>query len=142
MKGLLIPANPSLNCRQRIGVEACGECSSCKRISKSTFPPFGDAEDDKARLIWSEHADVAMARPYKQIIRVTPMRELEREANFRPFEGARRVFPQIGVGQPLDIDRKVIRPGVDILPRDHAPDAIILPLRSWRNRAGDFNRVR
>ncbi|HJZ79867.1 MAG TPA: DNA polymerase III subunit delta' [Pyrinomonadaceae bacterium] len=82
----------ALNCRQRIGVEACGECSSCKRISKSTFPPFGDPDDDKERLIWSEHADVAMARPYKQIIRVSPMRELEREANFRPFEGARRVF--------------------------------------------------
>ncbi|MDX6559010.1 MAG: polymerase subunit delta, partial [Blastocatellia bacterium] len=27
-----------------------------------------------------------------QIIRVKPMRELEREANFRPFEGAARVF--------------------------------------------------
>jgi DNA polymerase-3 subunit delta' len=33
-----------------------------------------------------------MVRPYKQIIRVPPMRELEREANFRPFEGAARVF--------------------------------------------------
>jgi len=43
-------------------------------------------------MIWSEHADVAMARPYKQIIRVGPIRELEREANFRPFEGAARVF--------------------------------------------------
>src|SRR5207237_9712481 len=42
--------------------------------------------------IWSEHGDVAMVRPFKQIIRVKPMRELEREANFRPFEGAARVF--------------------------------------------------
>ncbi len=33
-----------------------------------------------------------MARPYKNIIRVKVMRELEREANFRPFEGAARVF--------------------------------------------------
>jgi DNA polymerase-3 subunit delta' len=33
-----------------------------------------------------------MVRPHKQIIRVKPMRELEREANFRPFEGAVRVF--------------------------------------------------
>jgi DNA polymerase-3 subunit delta' len=81
-----------LNCRNRAGVEACDECSSCKRISKSTFPPFGNADDDKERMIWSEHADVAMVRPYKQIIRVKPMRELEREANFRPFEGAARVF--------------------------------------------------
>src|SRR6266852_955644 len=82
----------ALNCRHRNGVEACDECSSCKRISRSTFPPFGKDDDDKGRMIWSEHADVAMVRPFKQIIRVPPMRELEREANFRPFEGAARVF--------------------------------------------------
>jgi len=82
----------AMNCRNRVGVEACDDCSSCKRISRSTFPPFGKDDDDKVRLIWSEHADVAMARPYKNIIRVPVMRELEREANFRPFEGAARVF--------------------------------------------------
>jgi DNA polymerase III subunit delta' len=82
----------ALNCRNRQGVEACDECSSCRRISRSTFPPFGKDDDDKARMVWSEHGDVAMARPYKQIIRVGPMRELEREANFRPFEGAARIF--------------------------------------------------
>lgn len=81
-----------LNCRNRSGAEACDECSSCKRIANSTFPPFTSADDNKERMIWSEHADVAMVRPYKQIIRVKPMRELEREANFRPFEGAARVF--------------------------------------------------
>ena len=81
-----------LNCKVRRGLEACDECSSCKRISHSTFPPFNDDDDDKTRLIWSEHADVAMVRPYKQIIRVGPIRELEREANFRPFEGAGRLF--------------------------------------------------
>lgn len=81
-----------LNCRNRQGLEACDECSSCRRIARSTFPPFGDDDDDKERLVWSEHPDVAMARPYKQIIRIKPMRELEREANFRPFEGAGRLF--------------------------------------------------
>src|SRR5438270_13191949 len=82
----------ALNCRNRVGVEACDECSSCRRIANSTFPPFSSPDDNKERLIWSEHGDVAMVRPYKQIIRVGPMRELEREANFRPFEGAARVF--------------------------------------------------
>ena len=82
----------AMNCRNRVGVEACDECSSCRRISRSTFPPFGKDDDDQHRMIWSEHADVAMARPYKNIIRVKVMRELEREANFRPFEGAARVF--------------------------------------------------
>src|SRR2546422_10387539 len=82
----------ALNCRNRQGVEPCDECPSCLRISRSTFPPFGKDEDDKARLIWSEYGDVAMARAYKRIIRVGPMRELEREANFRPYEGMARVF--------------------------------------------------
>ena len=81
-----------LNCRHRDGFEACDECSSCKRIARSTFPPFSSDDDNRERLIWSEHADLAMVRPFKQIIRVKPMRELEREANFRPFEGAARVF--------------------------------------------------
>ena len=82
----------ALNCRNRQGLEACDECSTCKRIDRSTFPPFNDEDDDKERLIWSEHADVAMARPYKQIIRIPVMRELEREANYRPFEGTARIF--------------------------------------------------
>ena len=82
----------AFNCRNRVGVEACDECSSCKRISRSTFPPFSSDDDNRERMIWSEHADVAMARPFKNIIRVKVMRELEREANFRPFEGAARVF--------------------------------------------------
>src|SRR5258707_10113936 len=73
----------ALNCRNRSGVEACDECSSCRRITNSTFPPFpstNENKDNKERMIWSEHADVAMVRPFKQIIRVTPMRELERQA--------------------------------------------------------------
>src|SRR2546423_13326160 len=82
----------ALNCRNRAGVEACDECSSCKRISNSTFPAFSEATDNRERMIWSEHGDVAMVRPYLQIIRVKPIRELEREANFRPFEGTARVF--------------------------------------------------
>src|SRR5712691_10451001 len=45
----------AMNCRQRVGVEACDECSSCKRISRSTFPPFGKDDDDQHQMIWSEH---------------------------------------------------------------------------------------
>ena len=82
----------ALTCRNRRDLEACDVCSSCKRIGNSTFPPFGKDDDDKNRLIWSEHTDVAMARPYRQIIRVPVMRELEREANFRPFEAPVRIF--------------------------------------------------
>src|SRR2546423_13372414 len=81
----------ALNCRNRVGVEACDECSSCRRIANSTFPPFSRPDDNKERLIWSEHGDGAMVRPYKPVIRVKPMRDLEREANFRPFEVPGRV---------------------------------------------------
>ena len=52
----------ALNCRNRAGVEACDQCSSCKRIGKSTFPPFSSLDDNKERMIWSEHGDVAMVR--------------------------------------------------------------------------------
>src|SRR2546421_5538223 len=82
----------ALSCRNRQGLEPCDECPSCRRISRSTFPPFGKDEDDRDRLIWSEYGDVAMVRAYKRMIRVKPMRELEREANFRPYEGLARVF--------------------------------------------------
>jgi DNA polymerase-3 subunit delta' len=82
----------ALNCRDRRGVEACDVCSSCVRISRSTFPPYSKEDDNKDRLIWSEHPDVAMARVYKRMVRVKPIRELEREANFRPYEGQARVF--------------------------------------------------
>jgi len=82
----------ALNCRASVGVEACGQCSSCVRISQSKFPDYSDLDDIKQKLIWSDHPDVALARPYLRMIRIKQMRELEREANFRPFEGQARVF--------------------------------------------------
>jgi DNA polymerase-3 subunit delta' len=81
-----------LNCRTPVGVEACDRCSSCVRISQSKFPDYSDAEDNKKKLIWSDHPDVALARPFNRLLRIGPMREIEREANFRPFEGKARMF--------------------------------------------------
>ncbi|MCA1557968.1 MAG: DNA polymerase III subunit delta' [Acidobacteria bacterium] len=82
----------AMNCREPKTLEACDECPACHRIQKSTFPPYDSEDDDKKRVIWSEHIDVGMVRPYKRIIRVEPMRELEREANYRPLEGRARFF--------------------------------------------------
>src|SRR6184192_1230913 len=62
----------ALNCRNRIetnnqtqdqrpkiqDLDSCDECSSCKRIGRSTFASFGKDDDDKNRLIWSEYTDV------------------------------------------------------------------------------------
>jgi DNA polymerase III subunit delta' len=82
----------AMNCRTPKGYEACDVCASCSRIGQSNFPSYDNEDDNRERVIWSEHTDVAMIRPYKRIIRVPPMRELEREANYRPREGRARFF--------------------------------------------------
>ncbi|HKS26197.1 MAG TPA: DNA polymerase III subunit delta' [Pyrinomonadaceae bacterium] len=82
----------AMNCQKSKGKEGCDECSSCLRIGRSTFPLYDNDDDNKERIVWSEHTDVGMVRPYKRSIRVDPMRELEREANYRPVEGRARFF--------------------------------------------------
>jgi DNA polymerase-3 subunit delta' len=82
----------ALNCRSPKGSEACDQCASCVRIKGSVFPPYNDSDADKKRIVWSDHADVGLVRPYNRIIRVDQMRDVEREANFRPYEGAARIF--------------------------------------------------
>ncbi|OLE54491.1 MAG: hypothetical protein AUG51_07840 [Acidobacteria bacterium 13_1_20CM_3_53_8] len=81
----------SLNCRTPVGREACGHCSACVRAEEFVFPPSDDKDAHK-KIIWSAHADIGMAISYKRAILVDAMRDLEREANFRPFEGSARVF--------------------------------------------------
>ena len=83
----------SLNCRTRLNeVEACDVCSSCKRIGSSKFPPHKTIDENKELMIWSEHTDLALIRPFNRMIRVDPMRQLDKEAQFRPYEGNARVF--------------------------------------------------
>jgi DNA polymerase-3 subunit delta' len=82
----------ALNCREPEAVEACDRCSSCVRINQSKFAEYSDDKDNREKLVRSEHADVALARPFNRLLRIPLMREIEREANFRPFEGKRRVF--------------------------------------------------
>ncbi|HZT57929.1 MAG TPA: DNA polymerase III subunit delta' [Pyrinomonadaceae bacterium] len=81
----------ALNCRSRRGVEACGVCSACTRAGKFQLPP-ADERDEHQKVIWSEHPDVGLIRPYKRNILVAAVRDLERECNFRPVEGSARVF--------------------------------------------------
>lgn len=82
----------ALNCHSPQGVDACDRCSSCVRISQSKFPEYSDDKENREKLIRSDHTDVALARPFNRILRIGPMREIEREANFRPFEGKARIF--------------------------------------------------
>ena len=69
----------------------CEDCPVCGRIGTFDIPSTEKGEDyDKVFL--SGHPDVGIVVPYKRQLRVGAIRELEREANFRPFEGGKRVF--------------------------------------------------
>jgi len=81
----------ALNCRSPQGEEACGQCPACKRISSFHYPESEDADEWK-KIIWTDHADVGMVVAPKRVLLVDQMRQIEREANFRPFEGKARVF--------------------------------------------------
>ena len=82
----------ALNCLTPKGTEACDRCSACVRISQSKFPEYSDDRENREKIVWSEYSDVALARPFNRVLRVPLMREIEREANFRPFEGKARIF--------------------------------------------------
>src|ERR1700682_4390006 len=81
----------ALNCRTPKGVEACDQCSSCLRISKSNYPQ-SDRSEDWDQIIRTDHADVGMVIAPRRVLKVDQMRAIEREANYRPFEGKARVY--------------------------------------------------
>ena len=81
----------ALNCRTPKDNEACGVCSSCVRIKKLNYPTRDDA-DEWTQIIWTDHPDVGLVVAPRRVLRVEQMRQIEKEANFRPFEGKARVF--------------------------------------------------
>lgn len=81
----------ALNCRTPKDNEACGVCSSCTRIVNLNYPQRDDA-DEWTQIIWTDHPDVGLVVAPKRVLRVEQMRQIEKEANFRPFEGKARVF--------------------------------------------------
>ncbi|HSE18919.1 MAG TPA: DNA polymerase III subunit delta' [Pyrinomonadaceae bacterium] len=81
----------ALNCRTPKDHEACGVCSSCVRIRNLNYPTRDDA-DEWAQIIWTNHPDVGLVVAPRRVLRVEQMRQIEKEANFRPFEGKARVF--------------------------------------------------
>src|SRR6201990_3490517 len=81
----------ALNCRTPKDEEACGVCSSCVRIRKLNYPTRDDV-DEWTQIIWTDHPDVGLVVAPRRVLRVEQMRQIEKEANFRPFEGKARVF--------------------------------------------------
>ena len=51
-----------------------------------------DDADEWTQIIWTDHPDVGLVVAPKRVLRVEQMRQIEKEANFRPFEGKARVF--------------------------------------------------
>jgi DNA polymerase-3 subunit delta' len=79
-------------CQTPKDFEACDRCSACRRADKFVFPKSDDKKDDFAKVFFSEHSDIGTVIPYKNSILVDAVRELEKEANFRPYEAKARFF--------------------------------------------------
>lgn len=78
-------------CHDAQNGESCGKCQACTRADVFTFPKPDDKDAHKL-VIFSEHPDVGMVISYKRNILVDAIRDLEKEANFRPYEAAERFF--------------------------------------------------
>lgn len=78
-------------CQNPQNSEACDDCSACRRAAKIQFPKTDDRDAFK-RIVFTEHPDIGLVLPYNRNILVDAIREIETEANFRPYQAAARVF--------------------------------------------------
>lgn len=80
-------------CTNHIDGEACGVCAVCSRVDTFEIPVREDKnKDDFKKVFFGGHIDVGAVVTYKRTILVDAIRDLERHANFRPYEGAARFF--------------------------------------------------
>lgn len=83
----------SFLCRAAVDFDPCGQCPICLRIERFAIPEAADkTKDEFKQVFFSEHPDVGMVTAYNRNILIDAIRDLEREANFRPFEGDYRFF--------------------------------------------------
>ena len=73
------------------GHEACGRCAACNRAGRLELPK-AEKRDDFKRVIFTDHPDVGIVAAHNRTIFVDAIRDLEREAHFRPYEAKARVF--------------------------------------------------
>ncbi|MEZ5307684.1 MAG: DNA polymerase III subunit delta' [Pyrinomonadaceae bacterium] len=69
----------------------CGNCPACLRAVEVELPTSAKKEDYE-KVIPTAHPDIGLIVPNKNTIYVDAVRDLVREANFRPFEAEARVF--------------------------------------------------
>jgi DNA polymerase III subunit delta' len=86
-------------CQNPQAGEACDVCGACKRADKFHIPHVDEntkvdekLKDQFKKVFFSEHSDIGMVVPLKRNILVDAIRNLEEEANFRPFEARGRFF--------------------------------------------------
>jgi DNA polymerase-3 subunit delta' len=75
----------ALNCEKVKMGEACGDCVPCRKIARS--------EHADVRTILRESQDPSFKKDTRsQFIKIDQVREMAQQAQFRPYEGRRRVF--------------------------------------------------
>jgi DNA polymerase-3 subunit delta' len=80
-----------LLCTSPNGSDACGECAVCKRAGEFSIPTFEKGEESDY-VFFSQHPDVGIIVPFRRNLRIGAVRALDREAHFRPYEAAARIF--------------------------------------------------
>lgn len=90
-KGFAHETAKAFVCQNPQNGEACDVCGACKRASNFSLPKADDRDEHK-KVVFSDHADVGIILPYGKNILVEAIRDLETQANFRPYEAAARVF--------------------------------------------------
>lgn len=63
----------AINCRERSGPMACGNCSSCKKFRSQNHPDF------------------MVVRPVKGVIKIEQIRQLAKDLSYPPFESETRI---------------------------------------------------
>ncbi len=75
----------ALNCEKVKMGEPCGDCVPCRKIARS--------EHADVRTILRESQDTSFKKDTRsQFIKIDQVREMAQQAQFRPYEGRRRVF--------------------------------------------------
>jgi len=81
----------SFVCLNPVNFQACDACAACRRADNFNFPKTDDREAHK-EVIFSEFPDIGLVIPYNKNILVDAIRDLEKEANYRPYEAKARFF--------------------------------------------------
>ncbi len=83
----------SFVCQNLQNGEACDNCAACRRADVVVIPtPTDKNKDEFKKVFFTEHPDIGHVVPYKRTILVDAIRNLELEANFRPYEAESRFF--------------------------------------------------